>query len=167
MICTHAASKMVSPTLNCLPCEICKGHIDERGVVMNREWALQRFPENQLNIEENEARWHPQPTQKTKRQPVNRADYKTRKEYRFAVGQQNRETRKKVLAVLVVIGPPVIALRLITGSWIVAAILYAALILVVAIIGFVKAKNEYQGDHFWRTLWTELKSGSQPPPNSI
>lgn len=58
MICTHPAAEYAK-RMNCVPCEICKGHVDNRGVVLNKETALQRFPEDRANIESNELRWHP------------------------------------------------------------------------------------------------------------
>jgi|HubBroStandDraft_3_1064219.scaffolds.fasta_scaffold213085_2 hypothetical protein len=127
---------------------------------MSKEVALQRFPENRLHIEQAEAHWHPQAPKKAKRQPVTRSGYKTRKEYRFAKKKERRAAEKKVWIVFAFVAPWLIAFRLATGSWGTAALLVVALYVVVALVVLAKAKGQYQGDQFWRTLWTELKSGS-------
>jgi hypothetical protein len=62
--------------------------------------------------------------------------------------------------------PWLVAFRFAIGSWGTAALLVVALYVVVALVGLVKVREQYQGDHFWRTPWTELRSKPQNPPDS-
>jgi len=172
--CPHPEVTNFARRFPCTPCEFCKAHIDEHGNTMTAAVALQRFPQHAENINGNEARWHPAATApavaiaaKPKHQPVTRSGYKTRKEYRFAKKKERRATEKRVLVVLAFIVPWLVAFRFVTGSWATAALLVVALYVVGALVVLVKVKEQYQGDHFWRTLWAELRSEPQNPPESI
>jgi hypothetical protein len=113
--------------------------VDSDGSLMTADVARQRYPAYRTSFDENEARWHPIPASKPRRQPVTRSGYKTRKEYRFAKKKERREYEKKAWAVLLIFIPWLIALRLATGSFLTAAIIEVAGFAVLIVVAIGKA----------------------------
>lgn len=100
--------------------------MDSDGSLMTADVARQRYPAYKTSFDEHEARWRPVRVAKPKRHPVTRADYRTRKEYRFAKKKERREYEKKALVALLILVPWLVGLWLATGSFLTAAIIEVA-----------------------------------------
>jgi hypothetical protein len=120
--------------------------VDSDGSLMTADVARQRYPIYKTSFDETEARWHPVSASKSRRQPVTRSGYSTRKEYRFAKKKERREYEKKVWAVLLIFAPWLIGLWLATGSFLTAAIIEVAGFAVLIALAVGKAYQAHIGE---------------------